>query len=140
MKFGQRAGYTRQLKEIAAYKEEIDGLKQKLRAFQGKRTAIEKVTTGERLSWSRKLNSISDALPRGVWLTKISVDGKTLLIEGSAVSKEHEEMISVGNFVSGLKQQPYFMDGLLGLEVGSMQRRKIRNVEVADFLIRARLK
>ncbi len=140
VKFSQRAKLNRQWEEILPAKENVDRVLNELRALQSKITAIEEVTTAKRIFWAQKLNDISDALPRGLWLTKVSLDERVLLIEGSAVSKIRDEVISVGNFVSSLKNRKAFMMNLEDIEMGPVQRRQIKSAEVADFLITVKVR
>lgn len=140
VKFSQRAKLNRQWQEISPAKENVDRVLNELRALQSKIAAIEEVTTAKRIFWAQKLNDISDGLPRGLWLTKVSLDERVLLIEGSAVSKIRDEVISVGNFVTSLKDKKTFMMNLEDVEMGPVQRRQIKSVEVADFLITVKLR
>ena len=98
------------------------------------------MTVKKKIAWSQKLNDISDRIPRGVWLNKLSFDNKILIIDGSAVSKAKDEMISLGNFVENLKTTPSIIDNLDNIDLGSYQRRQIKVVEVMDFVITVRLK
>lgn len=140
-KFAQHARYRNHWEKIAPEKEKADLVFNQLRANQSKIKSIESITTNQRVTWAQKLNDISDSIPRGVWLNKISVEDKVVVIEGSAVSKIKDEMISmVGSFAANLKSQKKFMMDLNNLEVGSIQRRRSQIAEVADFTITAKLK
>ena len=135
-KYIQYRSLKKQWAKILPAKEEVDGVLNELRSLQNKLTSIEKVTTGKRISWSSKLNDISDSIPRGLWLTKISLGAKIFLMEGSAISgKLGNDMASIGVFTTNLKTRKNFMNSLKNLEVGSIQRRQIKSTEVADFLI-----
>jgi len=139
VKFAQHAHQKAQWASILPEKEKLDVILNEMRSLDGKLKAIEQITTGERLSWAQKLNDISDSLPKGVWLNKISLGEKVLLIDGSVVSREKGEIASVGHFVTNLKKQKGFMQGLQNIEVGTIQKRKIKSVEAADFLITVKM-
>lgn len=141
VKFAQHARYKNRWEKLSPEKEKTDLIVSQLRSNQSKIKSIEEITTSKRVTWAQKLNDISDSIPRGVWLNKISVEDKVVVIEGSAVSKIKDEMISmVGLFAANLKEQKNFMMDLTNLEVGSIQRRKSQVAEVADFTITAKLK
>ena len=141
IKYAQHSRYKNHWERIAPEKTKADLVVNELRGLQAKIKSIENITSGKRVFWAEKLNDISDGIPRGVWLNKISVEDKVVIIEGSAVSKLQDEMISmVGTFAANLKQQRKFMADLANLEVGSIQRRKSQIAEVADFTITAKLK
>jgi len=140
IKFTQYSHLEKEIEKIDSVWQEAKTVLLEMRSLQNKIEAVRKVTTAEQVSWSGKLNDVSDSIPKGVWLNKLSLDENVLLIDGSSVSKEHNEMISVGTFTANLKDLKSFMSGLNDIEVGSIQRRQIRSVEVADFLITVRLK
>lgn len=139
LKFTQRTNLTQQLEKVDNDWKKAKVVAQELRVLQNKINAIEKITTEKRISWAHKLNDISDSLPRGVWLNKISLNRNILLLDGSAVSKEKNEMISVGSFLTNLKSRKSFTEGLENIDVSSIQRRQIRTIAVADFLITIKL-
>jgi len=80
------------------------------------------------------------SLPRGIWLKKIALNDEMLFIEGSAISKEMTEIISINRFTSNLKANKDFIEHFTDLELGSIQRRKIKSVEIADFVITMKVK
>ena len=138
-RFADHARHKKQWEKILPDKEKVDKILGEMRSLQTKIDAIDKVTAGKRILWAQKLNDISDGMPRGVWLNKISVDDKIFLLDGSAVSKSHDEMINIGNLASSLKNKKPFMAGLQNIEVGSIQRRLVRTTEVIDFVITIKL-
>ncbi len=138
-KWAQRTALKKQWEALLPQKEVVDKVLTELRMFKNKIESIEKVTTGKRIFWSPKLNAISDSIPRGVWLSLISLDNHVLLLDGSAVSKNLDEMISAGNFATNLKSHNAFMERLESLYVRSIQKRQIKSVEIADFLITIKL-
>ena len=138
-KWAQRTALKKQWEALLPQKEVVDKVLTELRMFKNKIESIEKVTTGKRIFWSPKLNAISDSIPRGVWLNKVSLNDQVLLLDGSAVSKIQDEMISVGTFAANLKSQESFMESMDNLDVSSIQKRQIKSVEISDFLITVKL-
>ena len=130
----------KQWQEVLPTKTNVDRVTNQLRTLQGKVKSIESIVGVDKISWAQKLNDISEVLPRGVWLTRIVATKQRLVIEGSAIGKGKDEMINVHNFASNLKGQEQFMKNLNDLEVGSIQRRSIKMVEIADFSITAKVK
>ena len=121
--------------QLQPTKEKVDSLLNEMRNIQGKNKSIEDLVGNGRILWSRKLNILGDVLPRGVWLTKVTFSGGDLTIEGSSISRQNDPMVNIHDLASALKADPHFLEHLGGLEVGSIQRRNINKVEVADFLI-----
>ncbi|MBN1869966.1 MAG: PilN domain-containing protein [Candidatus Omnitrophica bacterium] len=139
-KLAQHKALQKQWENMRPGKENVDSVVNEMRKFQGKYKAIEDIGGENSLSWAQKLNILSDNLPRGVWLKKIDLSEDTLFIEGSAISKETSEIISIHHFTANLKQDGSFMEHFTDLELGSIQRRKIKNVEIADFVITMKVK
>ena len=139
-KLAQHKTFQNQWETMRPGKENVDSVVNEMRVFQGKYKAIEDITGKSDLLWARKLNTLSDSLPRGVWLKKIVLDEKMLFIEGSAISKETTEIMSIHRLTSNLKRDDDFLEHFVDLEMGSMQRRKIKNVEIADFVITMKVK
>ncbi len=121
-------------------KENVDSVVSKMRTFQGKYTALENIAKKAELSWAQKLNLLSEFLPRGMWFKKIALNDEMLFIEGSVLSQNANEIASVNHLISKLKGSDEFMRDFTELELGSIQKRKIKNVEVADFVITMKLK
>ena len=139
-KLAQHKTLQKQWETMRPGKEKVDSVVNEMRVFQGKYKVIEDITGKSGLLWARKLNTLSDSLPRGVWLKKIVLDEKMLFIEGSAISKETTEIMSIHRLTSNLKRDDDFLEHFVDLEMGSMQRRKIKNVEIADFVITMKVK
>lgn len=133
--------YERQWEEISSAKANVDQIIGEAKYLRGKVKSLEDVLGGETISWPRKLNEISDHLPRGVWLSRITLSAdNALLIKGSAVSKDRTEMINVHNFTSNLKNFKSFADRFSNIELELIKSRKIAATQIADFTIRADLK
>ncbi|MCA9401761.1 MAG: PilN domain-containing protein, partial [Candidatus Omnitrophica bacterium] len=128
-----------QWEELLPQKEKVDSVIQEMRNLQNNFKAIDEIITENNTSWAYQLNVISDSIPKGVWLKKLSLSGGVLYMDGSAISKQQKEMIAVHSFTSNLKKNEYFMEQFKNLEQGAIQRRKVNTTEIADFLITAEL-
>jgi Tfp pilus assembly protein PilN len=121
-------------------KTTTDTIKKDLQDVQKEVKSMKDIMDGQAALWSQKLNVISDSLPKGIWLRKITLTDRQLFIEGTTVSKEQNEMMNVGNFVSNMKKDAEFMKNFENIEVDNIQRRKNDILEVADFTILAKIK
>ena len=139
-KLAQHQSLKNKWSVISPEKEKVDAILSELRFLQNQYKAISGITIGSDVIWSHKLNIISDSLPRGAWLRKIVLSGDVFYIEGSAISKQCDEMIMVHRFTSNLKNEKNFLKKLTAFELGSIQRRKIKKIDIADFLITTKLK
>lgn len=138
-RFIQHARAKKQWERILPEKQKVDVVINELRSLQNKLSSIDKITNEKKILWAQKLNALSDVVPRGIWFNKLTLDDRLLIIDGSAVSKTRDEMVSVGNFTSSLKADTNFMAGLNNLELGSIQRRQLKALDLVDFVITAKL-
>lgn len=129
-----------QWQEMASTKANVDHVTSQLRSSQAKIKSMESVINIDAPKWAPKLSLISEVLPRGVWLNRIIVTDQRVVVEGNAMSKGKDEMINVHEFAASLRDKPVFMQHLDNLDVGSIQRRTIKTVDVVDFSITAQLK
>lgn len=139
-KFSHHKMLEKQWAQILPAKQNVDSVVSQLKALREKSTALENLTAKHNISWAQKLNILSDSLPRGVWLKKLALNENAFFIEGSAISRQKNEMINVHSLAANLKADEQFLVGLKEIELGSIQSRNIQTVEVADFLITAELK
>ncbi|MBM3247950.1 MAG: PilN domain-containing protein [Candidatus Omnitrophica bacterium] len=133
-------GLNMEWQKILPEKNKIDSLKGEQKEITEKIKSIDKLTKKGRISWAKKLNVISDVLPQGVWVRRVNFIGTALTIEGSSVSLRGEEVILVNKFASALKNSANFYSDFKDVEVGSIKRRQIKNIEVADFVLLATVK
>lgn len=139
-KLAQHKSLKHQWEMMRADRENVDSVVSKMRTFQGKYTALENVAKKAELSWAQKLNLLSEFLPRGMWYKKIALNDGMLFIEGSVISQGVNEISSVSHLISKLKGSEAFMGDFTELELGSIQKRKVKNIEIADFVITMKLK
>lgn len=125
--------------KILPEKTKVDDVMAQLRSRNLRIKTINDIRSSSGISWARKLNAISDAMLRGIWLRSIEKEGATILIEGSSVSKHKVEMITVHNFVKNLKENEMLMRGVSLVELDSIKTRKVGDTSVADFMVRIEL-
>jgi len=137
--FNHHQNLKREWDVILPAKENVDKVIKEMRVLQAKEKSIDKITTGSRILWAMKLNILSDSIVRGVWLTRLRLNEGTLYVEGSAISKQNDQIFGVHTFTANLKNDNSFVEHFSGVELDSIQRRYIGKTEVADFLIKADL-
>ena len=138
-RLNQHGNLKREWDVISPARGNVDKVIKEMRELQVKHKALEKITMEHRILWAQKLNILSDSMERAVWLTRLRLKDGVFFIEGSAISKQDEEMINVHSFTSALKNEKSFLEKFDDLELGSIQRRYISKTEVADFLITAKI-
>jgi len=137
---GRLAHDNEQWQKILPDKIVIDAIKKESGSLTKKIKTIADLTIKKSVLWAPKFNAIGDSLPRGVWITKMTLDKVGLTIEGSVVSKNQNEINNVGLLLSALKQNDGFMNGFSSLEENSIQGGKNNSIEVTDFSVMAKLK
>jgi hypothetical protein len=132
--------YNGEWQKVLPDKTILDSMSKESDDLKKKINTITDMTTKNAVLWAPKFNAISDSLPRGVWLRKMTLDKEALTMEGSVVSKTQNEIKNVGMFLSALKQDNDFMKDFSSLEENSIQGGRNNSVEVTDFSVRAKLK
>lgn len=118
----------------------------------------------KRVSWSKKLNQLSDLILPGVWFTSISIDAKSvavkpegtplkkagrkakkavverieipcLAIEGNVSPQRGEELAIIGKFIESLKSNSDFFRDFSSIELDSTELLTIGEIEVMKFSI-----
>lgn len=102
--------------------------------------SLKPITSQRMFMYSQLLNEISDSVPRGIWLRRVSYENNVVIIDGSAVSRVKSEMIISGNFVSAMKERDVFKKFFSSVDVDSMQGRNTGAAAIADFTLKARQK
>lgn len=128
-------------KKIAQAQPKINQLnqvKEELRLTKEKIESLEKDLERE-IYWSKNLEKISASLPGGIWLKRLQLNEKSLIMEGSCFSLD-DEMSLIGSFLSSLKQDVIFFRHFKEMELSSVSRRAIKELEVVDFFLTASLK
>lgn len=120
-------------------KLEVDRLQRVLHTLQVQEAAFQGLAKGEGL-WAKRLNTISDVTPEGVWFTEMNLDlAKGLVIQGSAVGGNDAGMLSVTHFVNGLKQDPDFMTAVKDIQIESIKRDQDGGIDIVKFTLNCAL-
>lgn len=136
----QHKKLQKELGALLPQKQKVEKVLNELRTLQGTQQAMQNILPERKIFWAQKLNILSDSIPRGVWLRRVRLEEDVLFIEGSAISTDNEAIINVHKFASNLKSQQNFLEQFNDMDLGSIQRRKVKQVEIADFLITVRLR
>ncbi|MBI4846707.1 MAG: hypothetical protein HY810_09615 [Candidatus Omnitrophica bacterium] len=139
-----------QLKGLAPEQHKIINLQQDMERLKITNAMFTPYVSSKFL-WSRTLNILSNEINRGVWLRELSykkipadslqnpqmagIMVRTLVIDGTVISTEHDEMSLINDFVSNLKKNAEFFGYFDKIELESVLRRRIADVEVMDFTL-----
>lgn len=94
----------------------------------------------QRILWSQKLNKLSLNLPSGVWFNEITINVKDIVIQGSVVSLQAEEVGLINKLLENLKSDSEFSKDIAFFELSNVQKRNVGGYEVADFILTGVLK
>ncbi len=115
-----------QSKETAAIRKEIKDIESK--------SAVIKSAVTRNASLTEMLSSLNVSVPRGLWLESFAYGDSGLVIQGSVVSLEQNEMTIIGKFLQDLKANKVFQSVFSKIELSSVQRRTIKAYDVVDFV------
>ncbi len=120
-------------------KQQADAISSTINELRTKKEVMDSLI-GRRFLWSKKLNLLSDLIPRGIWLTRLSLDEKGdlrfLTLEGVAMPLKGREMVTlVTKFMDALKEDKEFFEGFEAIELGPIKRKKVEKIEVMKFTL-----
>ena len=118
---------------------EINLLKDKLAVKSEKVRVLDKVL-GRNIYFTELFNKINQAVPKGLWLNRLSFSYNGLVLGGSVFSFGTEEVSLVNKFFNGLKNDVFFEENFINFNLDSVQRRVIAEYEILDFLLTADVK
>lgn len=119
-------------KEAAKTKSEIKEMEARADAF--------KTVLARRVNFTELLSGLSGAVPKGLWIDRFSFSGGSLIIQGTVISLTQNEMTIIGKFLQNLKNNKTFSTAFPRLELGSVQRRSIKNYDVVDYVLNGDMK
>ena len=116
-------------------KLEVDQIQRFLQRLRAQEAAFHSLGKGKSL-WSKRLNTLSDVTPEGVWFTELVLDqSKGLVIQGAALSLGGEEMVNIGRLVQDLKADPGFASVVKDIQIESIKRVPEKEIELAQFTL-----
>lgn len=139
---------SKKWKGLEPDKKEVD----KLRSEAGrmdKKIALVEHLLASRFSWTNALASINECMVSGVWLNSFVLGGKAdptsgkgvfLSLSGSVVTSGGQGTATIGKFMNNLKQNKILAEDFEEIELGSIQRKNIKETEIMDFTITAYFK
>ena len=92
----------RERDELLQYIKKVEELEAKREALRHKIGVIEELKRNQR-GPVKIMDEVSKALPELVWLTKLTLKGNELLLDGNAMDEN-----AVANFISNIDDSPYF--------------------------------
>jgi len=114
-------------KEAAEFKKEFDAVTNNINTIQQ--------LTSQRVNCAEKLNKLSLYLPKGVWFLDLVLDQKNMVLKGSVISPQKEELNLINGFIDSLKKDYGFIKDFNSLELSSIQRRMIVSYDIVDFIL-----
>ncbi len=116
-------------------KAEVDQLQQFLQHLRAQEVAFRQLSNGQGL-WAKRLNTLSNVTPEGVWFTDLTLDeAKGLVIQGAAIGQGGAEMVSVGRIVADLKADPEFASAVKDIQIESIKRTQDKDIELVQFTL-----
>lgn len=148
----------REYEGILPEKKATEKLKKRVDTTNRKVASIDELMV-KRFSWEKNLNSLSDSMTPGIWLTELEYDEKLtaapksdlprkkseqaaenvlsryLILSGAAFSIGEEGTALIGRFIKNLKNNPAFYSDFSDIELGTIKREKMKDQEIMTFKI-----
>ncbi|MFH1622707.1 MAG: hypothetical protein ABIA97_06295 [Candidatus Omnitrophota bacterium] len=119
--------------------EEVSLLKEDLMVKRDNAKVMEYILV-RNIYFTEFLSKINQAVPKGLWLNRLSFSYDGLVIAGNVFSFGTEEVSLVNKFFNVLKNDQFFTVNFDNFNLDSVQRRMIKEYEVLDFLLTADIK
>lgn len=124
-----------QVQVLAPKKAEVDRLQQFTRQLRAQETAFQELRQGQ-YHWSKRLNTLSNLAPNGVWFTELAMDAQRgLVIQGAALGQGGAEMVGIGRLVQDLKADPDFSAAVKDIQIESIKRIQEKEIEIVQFTL-----
>lgn len=117
----------------------LNSTKTEIRDLEGRVTSMKTCLTRP-ASFTQLFSVLTRATPGGLWLERFSYSEQGLVIQGSVISLDQDEMTIIGKFLQDIKSQPSFEGLFSKIELSSVQRRKVKTFDVVDFVLLGDLK
>lgn len=119
--------------------EEITDIKNEIKNLSQDNNKITEVIENEG-SVAYILNKLSLELPNGIWFRYLKLDENEFIIEGSVVSQRAvDETTILNKYLTSLKAQKEIKI-FENLEIADIKKKNIQSIQVADFILRVKLK
>ena len=114
--------------------KETAGVKKEIRDLEAENAQI-KTALVRNASITELLSFLSSSVPNGLWLESFSYGDNGMVIQGSVVSLQQNEMTIIGKFLQDLKSNKVFSAIFSKIDLSSVQRRTIKTYDVVDFVL-----
>jgi len=130
---------TNEIKTLEPQKKALEQANKEQALLSRDAILTQQLLTG-RSSFAQKLNSLSLDLPGGVWFEEVSFEDKKIIIKGSVISLQKEEMGLINRFINALKADDAFTKNLDTLDLSSAKKRTVAGYDIVDFILIGKLK
>ena len=150
------------LEPIMREAEKLESAKKSI----NKKISLLKKLMHSRIIWAKRLNQLSDILPRQTWLTKMAVEKRTemvsaapktkadpgigkkvkksynvFILEGMALSRENEDMTRrIGDLIKKVREDSIFSSDFSSVNLVSTCRVNVADVDIMSFKVGCRFK
>lgn len=125
--------------KLMPQRQELEELKKKYAALTYDGRVIQALDARV-INWPEKLKRLSIDLPSGIWFNELNISRRELVLKGSAISLEKEEMSLIKKFLDNLKSDAAFLKDLSGVELGALQKRLVPGFDIVDFTLAAKVR
>ncbi|HQP92303.1 MAG TPA: PilN domain-containing protein [Candidatus Omnitrophota bacterium] len=125
--------------KIEPESKQTSSVKKEIKDLEAESAQI-KTNIAREFSMTELLSSLSAAIPNGLWLESFSFGDKGMVVQGSVVSLQQNEMTLIGKFLQDLKNNKVFSKVFSKIDLSSVQRRTIKTYDVVDFILIGEIK
>lgn len=130
----QVVSFTHVWDELTPKSKDSSLMREKIKVFEVDVGSMKKILA-RRVVLTDLFSELNNAIPKGLWLERLSYSEEGLVLQGSVVSLSQNEMTIIGKFLQALKSSNVFSSIFSKIELSSVQRRMIKTYDVVDFVL-----
>lgn len=134
LKKGNLASLERKWADLAGQRKILDEFNQQYSAASGDAGLVQ-LFINQRVLWARKLNRLSLNLPSGIWFNDLTLGKQGLVIQGSVISLQKDELALINKLLDSLRSDQEFSKDFSNFEINGVQKRVVGSYEIADFVL-----
>ena len=124
-----------EIQTLTPRKAEVDRLQDVIKRLRAQEQAFQGLRQGQH-RWAKRLNTLSDVTPDGVWFNELAMDQtRGLVIQGSAIGQGGAEMVRIGRLVQDLKSDADFSAAIKDIQIESIKRSQDKEIEIVQFTL-----
>jgi len=116
---------------------QLSEIKKNIRTLSQEKDRLQKLIIPQH-EMSRILGGFFSALPKNIWLEKMSFSEGFINLEGNVIKWQEDYLVSLSHFIEALQKEDYFSSKSWKVNIKESRKIKFNGLEVLNFIIECR--